>query len=84
MLKIYCQKDIAYFVKMKLRTYCLSCREHTNNIGSKRVAMTNKVIKDKSRCANCLSDKSQFMAQEDSKSSQKKKSNEKPNKKSSH
>ena len=43
---------------MKLRTYCLSCREHTNNIGSKRIAMTNKVIRDKSSSANCVSNKS--------------------------
>ena len=62
---------------MKLRTYCLSCREHTNNIGSTKVIMTNKVIKERSRCANCLVDKLQFMAQEDSKSSQKKKSKQK-------
>ena len=41
---------------MKLRTYCLSCREHTNNVGSKRVAMTNKVVRDKSSCGNCLSE----------------------------
>ena len=27
---------------MKFRTYCLGCREHTNNIGSKRVTMINK------------------------------------------
>ena len=40
---------------MKLRTYCLACREHTNNIGSKTVTMTNKVIRDKLKCANvCL------------------------------
>ena len=48
---------------MKLRTYCLACREHKNNIGSKKVTMTNKVIRDKSRCAQCLSDKSMFMKQ---------------------
>ena len=46
---------------MKLRTYYLSCSEHTDNIGSKRVTMTNKLIRDKSRCANCLSDQSRFM-----------------------
>ena len=73
MFKIYCQENIAYFVKMKLRTSCLSCRKHTNNIGSKRLTMTNKLVRDKARCTNCVSDKSQFMAQEDSKSSQKKK-----------
>ena len=32
---------------MKLRTYCLACRKHTNNIGSKTVKMTNKVVRDK-------------------------------------
>ena len=31
---------------MKLRTYCLDCREKTDNIGSKKVTMTNKVIRD--------------------------------------
>ena len=30
---------------MKLRTFCLACREHTNNIGSKKVTMKNKVIR---------------------------------------
>ena len=33
---------------MKLRTYCLACREHKDdNIGSKKVNMTKKVVKDK-------------------------------------
>ena len=35
---------------MKLRTYCLACREHTSNIGSKKVTMTNKIIRDKLKC----------------------------------
>ena len=48
---------------MKLRTYCLACRKHTNNIASRKVTMTNKVIRDKSRCGECLSDKSIFMKQ---------------------
>ena len=69
---------------MRLRTYCLSCRKHTNNIGSKKVIMTNKVIRGKSRCGECLPDKSRFMAQEDSKSNQKKKGKQRPNKKSDH
>ena len=46
-----------------MQTYCLSCRRCTNNIGSKRVIMGNKVIRDKSRCANCISDKKRFMKQ---------------------
>ena len=54
---------------MKLRTYCLSCREHTNNISSKKVTMTNKVIRDKSRCGECLSDKSRFLKQNHNKKS---------------
>ena len=45
---------------MKLKTYCLACRGHTGNIGSRKVTMTNKVIRDKSRRAKCLSDKPGF------------------------
>ena len=26
-----------------MQTYCLNCRKHTNNIGSKNVMMANKV-----------------------------------------
>ena len=48
-------------IKMKLRTYCLACRKHTNHIASRKVTMTNEVIRDKSRCRECLSDKSRFM-----------------------
>ena len=46
---------------MKLKTYCLACREHTNNIGSK--TMTNKVIGDKSKSSEYLLDKSRFLKQ---------------------
>ena len=31
---------------MKLKTYCLACRERTGNIASRKVTMTNKVIRD--------------------------------------
>ena len=48
---------------MKLRTYCLACREHTGNIGSRKVTMANKVIRDKSRCAQRLSNKLGFIKQ---------------------
>ena len=34
---------------MVLRTYCLACKKHTDNFGSKNVNMTNKVIRNKSR-----------------------------------
>ena len=48
---------------MVLRTYCLACRKHTNNIASRKVTMKNKVMRDKSRCGDCLCDKSRFMKQ---------------------
>ena len=48
---------------MKLKTYCVACRKHTSNIASRKVTMTNKVIRDKSRCGECLSDKSKFLKQ---------------------
>ena len=35
-----------------MQTYCLRCRDHTDNIGSKKVTMAIKVIRDKSRCAD--------------------------------
>ena len=41
-------------------TYCLSYRKHAGNIGSKEAIITNKVIRQKSRCANCMSDKSKL------------------------
>ena len=66
-------ESLAYIVRMKLRTYCLTFRKHTNNIGSKRMTMTNKVIRDESRCGECLSDKSRFMAKEESKNREMKK-----------
>ena len=52
-----------------MQTYCLDCRKHTNSIGSKKVTMTNKVIRQKSKCTNCMSDKSKFLKQKSNKSS---------------
>ena len=52
-----------------MQTYCLGCKKHTDNIGSKKVTMANKVIRAKSRCANCMSDKSRFLKQEPNKKS---------------
>ena len=37
-----------------MRTYCLACRKHTNNIASRKVTMTNKVLRDKSGSGDCL------------------------------
>ena len=52
---------------MVLRTYCLACRKHTNNIASRKVTMTNNIIREKSRCSECLTDKSSFMKQKHNK-----------------
>ena len=43
-----------------MRAYCLRCRDKADDIGSKKVTMTNKVKRDKSRFAECVSDKSRF------------------------
>ena len=60
---------ISYNIKMKLRTYCLACRKQTNNIASRKVTMTNKMVRDKSGCSECLSDKSSFLKQKPNKKS---------------
>ena len=52
-----------------MQTYCLGCRNHTYSIGSKKGTMTNKVIRPKSKCTNCMSDKSRFLKQKSNKSS---------------
>ena len=52
---------------MKLKTYCLACKKHTNNNAPRKLTMRNKVIRDKSRCGESLSDKSRFMKQKHSK-----------------
>ena len=44
-----------------MQTHCLGCKKHTNNIGLKKVTMANKVIRQRSGCANCMSDKSSLL-----------------------
>ena len=36
------------------KTYCLSCTKHIDNISSKKVIMKSKVIREVSKCANCV------------------------------
>ena len=52
-----------------MQTYCLGCKKHTDNIGSKKVIMINKVIRDKSRSVNCITDKSRILKQKHNKKS---------------
>ena len=44
-----------------MQTFCLNCKKHTDNIGSRKVIMPNKVVRQTSKCANCVSEKSIFL-----------------------
>ena len=46
-----------------MQIYCLSCKKKQGIIGWKEVTMKNKVIREKSRCAICMSYKSRFLKQ---------------------
>ena len=46
-----------------MRTYCLSCKKHTDNIGSKNVISANKITREASKCSNCVAKKSVFLKQ---------------------
>ena len=52
---------------MKLRTYCFACKKYTNNIASRKVTMTNKAVRDKSKHRQCFSDISRFLKQKPNK-----------------
>ena len=66
MFKIYCQENIAINIK--------HAKIMAQNIESKKVAMTVtiKVIRDKSRCDICRSNKSKFLEDKPNKKSHKK------------
>ena len=41
-------------------TYYFECKDYTKNFTSQEVKMTNKVLREKSQCAVCQSNKSRF------------------------
>ena len=43
--------------------YCFGCNDYTKNFRSKKVKMTNKVVREKSHCTVCRSNKSRFLKQ---------------------
>ena len=45
------------------KTYCLGCKDFTHNFRSQVVKMTNKVLRKKSNCVVCRSNKSRFLKQ---------------------
>ena len=46
-----------------MQTYFLPFKKHTNNLGSKKVILINKMIRDKSRCGHCMTGKLRFLRQ---------------------
>ena len=43
--------------------YCLGCKDYPNNFKPQEVKVTNKVLKEKSNCVDCRSNKSRFLKQ---------------------
>ena len=71
-IKTRCSRYIVkkYFPQYKnMLTYCLKCNNNTKNIGLKKVTMTNKVIRAKSKWTTCLANKSRFFKQKHNKKS---------------
>ena len=48
-------------------TYCLWCKDFTYNFRPQEVKMTNKVLREKSNCVVCWSNKSRFLKQKHNK-----------------
>ena len=44
-------------------TYCLGCKDFTHNCRPQKVKMTNKVLREKSKCIICQSSQSRFLRQ---------------------
>ena len=44
-------------------TYCLGCKDFTHNFRPQVVKMTNKILREKSSCVVCQSNKSRFLKQ---------------------
>ena len=44
-------------------TYCFGCKDYTKNFRLEKAKMTNKVLREKSHCVVCRSNKSGFLKQ---------------------
>ena len=44
-------------------TYCFGCKDYKKNFTPKKVKMTNKILREKSKCVACRSNKSRFLEQ---------------------
>ena len=48
----------------KIRTtYCLACKDYTDNFKPQEIKMRNKMFREKLNCAVCRSSKSRFLKQ---------------------
>ena len=78
MFKINCQKHTGRLQKMKNTqsqiklikigkrpgtTHCFGCKDFRHNFRPQEVKMTNKVIREKSSCVVCRSNKSKLLKQ---------------------
>ena len=44
-------------------TYCFGCKDYTKSFRPQKVKMINKVLREKSHCVVCRSNKSRFLKQ---------------------
>ena len=45
------------------KTYCFGCKDFTHNFKPEKVKMTNKILREKSHCVVCQSNKSRILKQ---------------------
>ena len=77
-IKTICQKHFTKLQKMKNTlskikpvnvgkqsgtTYCFGCKDYTKNFRPEKVKMTNKVLRERSHCVVCQSNKLRFSKQ---------------------
>ena len=69
MFKMDCQKNTNPRSKIDKNwgkngtTYCLGCKDYTDNFKPQEIKMTNKVLREKSNCVVCRSSQSTFLKQ---------------------
>ena len=49
--------------KQSEATYCFGCKDYMKNFRPNKVNMTNKILREKSNCVACWSNKSRFLKQ---------------------
>ena len=50
-------------IKIGKQPYCFGCKDCTKNFRPEKVKMINKVLREKSHCVVCWSNKSRFLKQ---------------------